>query len=511
MRINGKTNFHAFCLDVPMVGEDCQACREVYLVTIPHTTIDTSREGVPLVAPGTFTRAGLRDAILSCCNNPEYTERWMRQHPDVMPQPVQVKSMVVFREYHAPDAAGVAHAHFHVALRLGRKARFMPMKRALLSRFGLASNWSCCHTGYWSTVRYGIRATEHKPINALDPAPEAWCADGEHPPLEEAAAEPTTARALEARRVHRVQREGEQGKPEPRVEEIDVWPVIVRSGIRSGPDAPFAAQRLMQYAKSSCSPKMVAWLFKNRDKLPKLIEDVWAWEELDAFLRDAQAPRFERFLAATRWECVCEGRWIRHVMESFVLNRIDVPDLCGSVLEALKLGRSEDLPVVTLVGRHGGEGKSLFLAPLRPMYGLNHVQERPAGGNFSLLGIEGKKLAILDEWTFAAEDPPLPFQLLWLEGKPVPVRQPQNQQGVTGHALFTGSAPIFISAPEESLSGLSAEAGAAPSGTAAMLMRRLKVFFYSVPIAKPPPPRVQPCPRCFAQLVTTEARRGRAV
>ena len=119
-------------------------------------------------------------------------------------------------------------------------------------------------------MRYGIRATPHKPIRALDPAPVAWAAQGPHPPLETAAVEATTARALDARRVHRVQLEGEKGKPEPRVEEIDVWPVVVNSGIRNTPDDPFAAQRLMQYAKSNCSHKMVAWLFKNRDKLSKL-------------------------------------------------------------------------------------------------------------------------------------------------------------------------------------------------------------------------------------------------
>ena len=78
-------------------------------------------------------------------------------------------------------------------------------------------------------MRYGIRATPHKSLQALDPAPFAWGCDGSHPTLEIAAAEPTTARALEARRVHRGQTHGEKGKPEPHVEEVDVWPVVVLS------------------------------------------------------------------------------------------------------------------------------------------------------------------------------------------------------------------------------------------------------------------------------------------
>ena len=186
-----------------------------------------------------------------------------------------------------------------------------------------------------------------------------------------------------------------------------------------------------------------------------------------------------------------------------VLNRINVPELCHSVLHSLKTGRSEDVPVVVLLGRFGGEGKSLFFAPLRPLYGAHHVQERPPGGLFSLLGIETKKIAILDEWMFGDEDLPLPMQLLWLEGKPVPLCLPQNQHA--GHASYRGTAPVFVTAPEEALAALSASAGQQVSGTASMLMRRLKIFMYTVPIPKPPAPPLVPCPRCFATLVTTEA------
>ena len=135
------------------------------------------------------------------------------------------------------------------------------------------------------------------------------------------------------------------------------------------------------------------------------------------------------------------------------------------------------------------------------------VQERPAGGNFSLLGIEGKKVTLLDEWTFEYEDLPLPMQLLWLEGKPVPICTPQNHQ--MGHGLYQGSAPIFITTPEDSLKGLSTNSAEQPRGDAGMLLRRLKVFLYTVPLPKPPSPRVRPCPCCFAQLVTATAVGGR--
>ena len=112
-------------------------------------------------------------------------------------------------------------------------------------------------------MAYGISTTPKKPKSALDPAPLAWSCDGEHPPLEIAAIQRTTASALAERRRHREQVEGEKGKPEPRVEEIDFWPIIVKSGVRNRPSEPFAVPKLMAYAKAHCTPKMVAWLFKN--------------------------------------------------------------------------------------------------------------------------------------------------------------------------------------------------------------------------------------------------------
>ena len=507
LRLRGKTNAQTAALSTFLDGEDPDATRAVYLVTLPHPSHGGGPAGASLVAPGTMSREALRDAVLASCRAPEHDPAWLRRHPGYVAQPVLVKQMVVFREYHAPDHEGVTHLHYHVALLLGRVARFMPLKRALLTKYQLASHWSCSHDGYWSTVRYGIRATPHKPTTALDPAPLAYSCAGPqaHPPLEIAATQPTTAAALAARRKHHMQKAGEKGKPEPRVDDIDLWPVIVAAGVRNGPDEPFAVQKLMAYAKSSCSPKIVAWLFKNEEKLSGLIDKVWAWERVDAFLADATKPRFVQFLEARQWPCVCAGRWPHFAYQCLGMNRIATGELCRSIMESLERGRSEDVQVPTLAGRFGGEGKSFLFAPLRALYGVDHVQERPAGGRFCMLGIDSKKVALLDEWNFLDEDLPMPMQLLWLEGKPVPVQRPQSQH--VGHALYRGTAPIFVTTPEDALAGLSTQSAEQPRGHAGMLLRRLKIFYYTVPVPKPPPPRVVPCPRCFACLVTTEAAR----
>ena len=477
------------------------ASREVYLVTLPHTDKDG------LKAPGDYTREQVRDAFLDACGAPEADPVWQQSNPGRAVAPVGAKKLVVFKEYHAP-VEGVRRVHYNVALHLDEKRKFLTLKRALRSRYQLATHWSCSHDGYWSAVGYGAHATPEKTRSALDPKPLLWCKEGAHPPLTVARREPTTAHALEKRREAREQAEGEKGKTEPRVEEVDLWPIVVKSGVRNSPDDPHAVEKLMGYAKKCCSHKVVAWMFRNEDKMEKIIDRAWKWENVDSFLEDATRTRMQVMKDALRAPCACGGRWLHHVHESLSMNRIDVPDLCDSILMSLKHGRSEAAPVVTLAGRFGGEGKSLLFSALRALFGKQHVQERPGGGQFSLHGLDKAKAAVLDEWMFIDEDLPLSIQLLWLEGKPVPITMPQNQH--VGHKLYEGSAPMFVTCPETALAGLSAESAQRPQGQAGMLLRRLKIYLFTVPIPKPPLPKLVPCARCFATLVTSEALKFKA-
>lgn len=502
-RISGKTAPPAYAAADVAGEEQPNVKREVYLVTLPHPRIARS-QGVLLRAPGDLTREEVAAAVRLACAQP-LPEAAGQHQWQFQPGPVPVKKLAVFRELHQPGADGRRAAHYHVAVHLGRQVKFAAFKRALLVHSGLVSNWGCTHTGYWSAVRYGVRATPKKPLHELDGQPYAWAADGKHPRLQDAAQEPTTAAALEARRWAATQRASQAGGREPRIEEVDVWPLVIRSGARNTPDDPFGKQRLIQWAKENCSQREIAWLYKNRSRLNSIIDDAWEWEEVDGFLADVGQERFARFLDARSWPCVCEGRWVQHVQQSFLLNRVDVRELCQHVVSSLRVGRSEETLVVTLLGRFGGEGKSLFFAPLAELYGEGLVQRRPAGGQFPLLGIHEKKVSILDEWSFSDDDLPMGLQLLWYEGKGVPVSRPQNVPGQSGHSMYKGSAPVFVTAPETAVTRLCAAAAGAPTGEACMLLRRLKLFVFTVPIPAPAAPRIKPCPRCFARFVTEAA------
>ena len=138
------------------------------------------------------------------------------------------------------------------------------------------------------------------------------------------------------------------------------------------------------------------------------------------------------------------------------------------------------------------------------MYGAEHVQATPQRGSFPLLGLENKKVCLLDDWCFDESVLPLPTQLLWYEGKPFPLPRPQNSSQYQGHLLYQGSAPVFVTVKEKDLGPLIAQAQVALAQGApsehTMLLRRLKIFSFTRPLPQSHQ-HVHECGHCFAQMV----------
>ena len=477
--------------------EEMRARRMVYLVTLPHPRRKRSACGVALVEPQTLTKAAVAEALLDACARPEAADVGNRAQAHV----VALESCVVADERHLAGANGVAHGHKHIAVKAQKQFMFLPVKRALLKRHGLASHWSCSHTGYASAVRYLVWPSPRKPRTALDPAPYTWARVGKHPRLLDAKEEPTTSLAIRARMEAAQAKAAEAGKAEPRPSEMDVWPLVVMNNVRHDASRGDAYLQLVDLAKRICSPAMVAFLFRIRKKLPSLIEDIWTWETVSDRLATSALSRPAALDAALQQPCVCGGQWVASVRASLDANGIDAVDLGHHIGRSFLVGRSETTPVVVLAGLQGGEGKSLVFLPLPAVVGQEFVQASPVKGSFPLLGLEHKKVVLLDDWHFHQHALPLSLQLLWYEGKPVPIARPQGRDGEAGHLLYTGSAPIFVTTPlkrieqmEQSVEQATAEGTSSPYS---MLLRRVRVYRFRVRVP-PPPAQIPPCAHCFA-------------
>ena len=112
----------------------------------------------------------------------------------------------------------------------------------------------------------------------------------------------------------------------------------------------------------------------------------------------------------------------------------------------------------------------------------------------------------LDDWRFDGSVVPFATQCLWYDGSAFPIAQPQNQPGKLGHILYRGTAPIFATTKSDDMQHLVAagtpnpHSGVPLDANASMVLRRLKLYFFTIPMAKPTH-AVPYCARCFAGLI----------
>jgi len=481
-----------------LLAEGAPSRKHVYLVTCPHPTQDRAADGTPLRSPNAYNHQKLLDALLDACAKPMYDAANAGRGFGGVP----LCRCLVAAEYHKAGADGQANRHYHIALQAFSSFGFVSIRRALLVRHGIATHWSTTHVGYWSALAYLVKESEKKSKACLDPHPLPWHFNGAEENLRELSARPTTAKALEARRDKVIERAETKGKPEPRPSEIDIWPIIVKHDIRNDDDSQAGVDKLIHIAKDTCNPSMVRYLFKMRHKLAGIIDDVWHWQCIDDRLHLGQRSRADALQEAGRMACVCGGKWAACVRQSLAANGISAQELGHDIFTSLMQGRSETTPVICLAGLHGGEGKSLIFYPLPAVLGSDLVYQQAAMGTFALLGLQGKKAVLLDEWSFEASSVPLSIQLLWFEGKPVPITRPQND--FAGHALYKGTAPIFITTPLKRMEKFIIEAERArywgESSVATMVLRRLKVYKFTQKIPMPTG-QIPQCARCFASFV----------
>ena len=93
--------------------------------------------------------------------------------------------------------------------------------------------------------------------------------------------------------------------------------------------------------------------------------------------------------------------------------------------------------------------------------------------------------------------------------KSFPVTRPRNSAQYTGHLLYCGKAPIFVTCKEAELGPLIAKAQlATASGRPSeetMLLRRMPVFPFTVPLPMPAGTKITSCGPCFARMVAEHA------
>ena len=112
-----------------LTPEECARRKAVYLVTFAHPQQEHSTTGQRLRSPDAYSREDLLRFLQDVFNNPVYVNDGNRAAYEGQRR-VRLLKVVIFAEYHKPDAGGVAHRHYHVALKAAESFLFAPFKRA---------------------------------------------------------------------------------------------------------------------------------------------------------------------------------------------------------------------------------------------------------------------------------------------------------------------------------------------------------------------------------------------
>ena len=94
-----------------------------------------------LVASSSLAKDVVIEKLKDAFAQPAYANSWQAHGS------IELVRVGVWREYHSPVSAAAPEQHDHIAVLAAAPFRYLPVKRALLQRHGLASHWSCAHTG----------------------------------------------------------------------------------------------------------------------------------------------------------------------------------------------------------------------------------------------------------------------------------------------------------------------------------------------------------------------------
>ena len=106
-------------------------------------------------------------------------------------------------------------------------------------------------------------------------------------------------------------------------------------------------------------------------------------------------------------------------------------------------------------------------------------------------------------------------QCLWHDGSAVSAHRPQNQNGVTGHVAYRGTALVFAATKLDDIELLEKLAAVDPATgepgdvSAFMCLRRLNVYKFRERVGKPKG-KITFCAKCFAGRILALGQPSRA-
>ena len=394
-----------------------------------------------------------------------------------------VKQWVVSREMHASttDSTSANIFHYHMALKLQKRARWLSVRNLLDERYGVKVNFSSRHNSYYSAYMYTIKDDD-----------ECAISDG-HPDLRQAKS-PRTENAI-AGKKRRAGRKANHtsAKRKGRKRGLSVYDVaqlIQEKKITSRLQLMALASSQNREGKTDLAEFICNRGSKVIDECLSIAHELATAE--DKFARTKKS-RIEILEEIKEGNCAdeCEGKWIQAATDLLQRNEIDLHVFCKAVYSLLQCGRGKYRNIFI----HGPAncGKTFILSPLKEIYSTFC---NPATGTFAWVGAEEAEIIVLNDFRWKPSIIAWSDMLQLLEGDVMHLPAPKNF--CKRDIELSKDTPVFATAdaPMVLIKG-----GGIDRANTEMMNVRWRFFHFWRQIPPAEQQQLIPCGPCFATFI----------
>ena len=391
--------------------------------------------------------------------------------------PVEVVHWACSKEEHRDGGS-----HYHMAVKLSARRRWLKARNYLEQRHGVKVNFSDRHCNYYSAWRYTTKEDAD------------FIQSESHPDLSNSSEPCTSAasRAVSRKRSSEVSTSGRRTSRKGRksLSIFYVSQIAVQRGIRTRLELLAYADNQKKEGKTDLA-KFIA--NRGAKAVDEALSVGWELEEAEQKMERSKKSRTEILYSQIGKECVvgCHGRWLQMARNLLQRNNINGEQFSEAIRDLLDKGRGKYRNLY-LKGPSNC-GKTFLLNPLTHIY---NTFCNPASTTFAWVGAEAAEVLFLNDFRWSPNIIPWHDLLLLLEGHEVHLPAPKTHYRCD--FSFKGDTPIFCTAKEE-LSFV--RAGVLDERETEMMRVRWRVFAFSSQISEAEQLQVPPCPRCFAELV----------
>ena len=371
--------------------------------------------------------------------------------------------------------------HFHMALELDKKTRWLAVRNFLDMRHGIKVNFSDKHDNYFSAYKYVVKYDAD------------YVLSDNHPDLTNATA-PRTTNVSQKRKGSAKKAGAATKKKKKRMAVYDVVRIIQTKGIKSRLELMALASKWQEQGKTD-----LAEFVSNRGPrvVNEALETAHELTMAEKRLERINKTRIQLLQEHLTQPCRdnCKGIWLRSAAKILEGNGIPVSIFAGAVYDALLRGRGKYRNIY--IYGPAKCGKTFLISPLKSIY---ECFVNPASGSFAWVGVDEAEVVLLNDLRWKPTLIPWCEFLQVLEGDIVHFPAPKNF--MRKDIVLDKDTPFFATsdAPLALVNG-----GSVDRVNTEMMEVRWRMFKLHRQIPKEEQKQMKPCNSCFAKLILQNA------